>query len=143
MKKSPCTRPVTVIVLTALVVGCGGSSMAPSTMAPSTIDGTYIGTIVDSNFGSGTARVTLASDGPDPTAPGGTDVSGSWSMTFANANDNENGSVMGLFHDPSFDFAFDGSTCSFIGRLTLGSTSLNGFYGGCNNSTGTITLTKR
>jgi hypothetical protein len=131
-------RLVTVIILTSLGVGCGGSSMAPST-----IDGTYIGTIVDSHFGSGTARVTLASDGPDPTAPGSTDVSGSWSMTFANASDNENGSVIGLFHDPSFDFAFDGSTCSYFGRLTLTSTSLNGPYGGCNNSTGTITLTKR
>jgi hypothetical protein len=31
-------------------------------MAPSTIDGTYIGTIVDSLLGGGTARFTLTSD---------------------------------------------------------------------------------
>jgi hypothetical protein len=108
-----------------VIAACGGND------APATISGNYVGTVQDSNSGSGTARFTLAQ--------AGSAVTGTWSVTYPAGTNG--GTLAGTAGANSAAFVLtpsDASLCPYQATVTISGNRLTGTYAGI-NCVGTIT----
>ncbi len=91
------------------ITACSPKSSSPtSTLQPAVIDGAWSGAVSDMILGSGTLSMSLTQFGDS--------VSGTWSSTFPNQNDDLVGTVRGIVGASTLTVLLKplgGSTCQF------------------------------
>jgi len=127
-------RPfVALLVFLAVEGGCG-----PNPNSPSSITGTWVGTIVSANLGTGSTQLTLVQSGSS--------ITGTFANTFPGATSSASGQLTGTLNGSAFTAALAAPngcirtwTGTWSGRTLSGTIATTS---GCATvDTGTFTLT--
>jgi len=126
-------RPVVVLVLLlAVASGC-----APNPTRPSSITGTWVGTVASNIVGNLSMQLTLTQSG--------TAVSGTFTQTVPGAASSFGGPLTGTIDGSALSLALNFGTCTRTWTGTWSGTTLSGTYvasGVCGNmDQGTFTVT--
>jgi hypothetical protein len=119
-------RLLIVGLLLVTAAACGGDS--PSTPSASSLGGTWTGSVTSTSrlaiVGVGTVRATIAQNGGS--------LSGTWSTSYANPQNNNSGSLTGTVSGTAVSLTLSSSvptSCPFTATAALsGSTAMSGTY---------------
>ncbi len=125
--------------LAVLASACGSSG--PSAPAASDLSGTWSGTVSDAVTGQGTARLTITQSGSS--------LAGTWTTTYANAANNNSGSLTGTATGANVTATLIPSSptaCPFTATATRSGNAITGTYTTFNCAvavTGSISVSKQ
>jgi len=124
------TGPVIVLLAVAAASGC-----APNPNAPTSMTGTWVGTVVSSSIGQISYQLTLTQNGST--------ITGTFATTIAGQATSSTGSLTGTIQGSAFSAALSFGTCTRNWTATWSGVTLSGTYAsaGTCSDTGTFTLT--